>query len=172
MRLQLDNWRWGGVPFYLRTGKRLPGRAAEIAVTFQRPPQLLFAETGAAELDANVLVLRIQPQEGIFLRFGAKRPGQDIQVVPVEMDFSYGGRFGATDLDAYGRLILDALRGDATLFTRADETEAAWRLVDPIRAGWGAGTAGTALHLYTAGTWGPAAAGELLARDGRTWRIP
>ncbi len=172
MRLHVDNWRWGGVPFYLRTGKRLPRRAAEIAVTFQRPPQLLFAETDAAELEANVLVLRIQPQEGIFLRFGAKRPGQDIEVVPVEMDFSYGGHFGATELDAYGRLILDALRGDATLFTRADETEAAWRLVDPIRAGWAAGTAGADVQAYAAGTWGPQAADDLLARDGRSWRAP
>ena len=172
MRLQVDNWRWGGVPFYLRTGKRLPQRSAEIAVTFQRPPQLLFAETDASELEANVLVLRIQPQEGIFLRFGAKRPGQDIEVVPVEMDFSYGGRFGATELDAYGRLILDALRGDATLFTRADETEAAWRVVDPIRAGWVAGIEGTAIQPYAAGTWGPAAAADLLARDGRSWRVP
>ncbi len=172
MRLQIDNWRWGGVPFYLRTGKRLPRRAAEIAVTFQRPPQLLFAETDAAELESNVLVLRIQPQEGIFLRFGAKRPGQDIEVVPVEMDFSYGGHFGAAELDAYGRLLLDALRGDATLFTRADETEAAWRVVDPIRAAWTAGVDGCAVRPYAAGTWGPAAAAELLARDGRSWRTP
>ena len=176
-RLHIDNWRWGGVPFYLRTGKRLPHRAAEIAVEFKRPPQLLFADTGAGRLQPNVLVLRIQPEEGIFLRFGAKAPGQVIDIVPVEMDFAYGARFGEPVLDAYGRLLLDALRGDATLFTRADEAEAAWRIVDAIEAGFRAADAGAAPgkggpELYAAGSWGPRGAARLMTRTGRRWRRP
>jgi len=159
------------VPFYLRTGKRLRRRAAEIAIQFKRPPQTLFQETGAGRrgLEPNVLVVRIQPEEGIFLRFGAKAPGQDIDVVPVEMDFSYGGSFGELGLDAYGRLLLDALRGDPTLFARADETEYAWRLVDSIRAGWAA-QPDAAPEPYAAGAWGPRAAARLMARTGAAWR--
>ncbi len=171
-RLFVDNWRWAGVPFLLRTGKRLARRTTEIAVEFQRPPQTLFADTMAqGKLEPNTLVMRIQPQEGIFLRFGAKAPGQDIRVVPVEMDFGYGDSFGATTGgEAYPRLVLDALRGDATLFIRADEAEAAWRLVDSIRAGWDADRGGGREPAsYVAGSWGPAAAGRLPGRRHR-WR--
>ncbi len=171
-RLQIDNWRWAGVPFFLRTGKRLPCRVAEIAIEVKRPPQLLFSGTGAGRLRPNVLVLRIQPEEGIFLRFGAKAPGQDIEIVPVEMDFAYGARFGEPVLDAYARLLLDALYGDATLFTRADEAEAAWRIVDSIHAGWAAGSAASGPQPYPAGSWGPPAAARLLSRAGRRWRRP
>ena len=167
--MHIDNWRWAGVPFYLRTGKRLARRLAEIAVEFKRPPQLLFADTQAKRLRPNVLVLRIQPEEGIFLSFGAKKPGQDIDIVPVEMDFAYDARFGEQLLDAYGRLLLDALRGDATLFTRADEAEAAWTLTDSIEAAWRLPGAGDP-EPYAAGTWGPAAARRLLTRSGRGWR--
>ncbi len=172
VRLHIDNWRWGGVPFCLRTGKRLPRRVAEIAVTFKRPPQTLFTDTPARLLQANELVLRIQPQEGIFLRFAAKKPGQSIDVVPVEMDFAYSEHFGEGEFDAYARLLLDALRGDATLFTRSDETEAAWRLIDSIRAGWDAPEGGSPLEPYAAGSWGPVAANRLMARGGPGWRNP
>ncbi len=175
MRQYIDNWRWAGVPFLLRTGKRMPRRVAEIAIEFKRPPMTLFAETGAGAAGGprpNLLVLRLQPEEGIFLRFGAKAPGQDIDVVPVEMDFTYGQRFGEPRLDAYGRLLLDALRGDATLFTRADEAEAAWRVMDAVRAGWqrqqqdGHGDP----EAYAAGTWGPRSAARLLRGTGGRWR--
>ena len=171
-RLSIDNWRWAGVPFLVRTGKRLARRTTEIAVTFKLPPQMLFAETGAHQKIApNLLVLRIQPREGIFLRFGAKAPGQDIQVVPVEMDFGYETSFGPAGPDAYARLLLDTMRGDATLFTRADEAEAAWRLADAIHAGWreeDAEAAGGPLP-YGAGSWGPEAALKLPGR-GLEWR--
>ena len=170
-RLFIDNWRWAGVPFLVRTGKRLARRTTEIAVTFKLPPQMLFAETGAhRRIAPNLLVLRIQPQEGIFLRFGAKAPGQDIQVVPVEMDFAYEASFGPAGPDAYARLLLDSMRGDATLFTRADEAEAAWRLADAIHAGWRAEDAETpgGPLPYAAGSWGPEAALKLPGR-GMDW---
>jgi glucose-6-phosphate 1-dehydrogenase len=171
--LELDSWRWAGVPFYLRTGKRLQRRVAEIAVEFRRPPQTLFQETGAgrAGLEPNVLVLRLQPEEGVFLRFGVKSPGAEIEVERVEMDFAYGSRFPGGGLDGYGRLLLDALRGDATLFTRADEAEAAWAFVDAVRTGWEAPGAPGPLP-YRAGSWGPAASARLLSRSGRAWRRP
>ncbi len=168
-RLTVDNWRWAGVPFLVRTGKRLAQRTTEISVTFKMPPQMLFAETGAhRRIEPNVLVLRIQPKEGIFLRFGAKAPGQDIRVVPVEMDFAYDASFGPAGGDAYARLLLDSLRGDATLFTRADEAEAAWRLADAIHAGWNAEEA-PGPQPYAAGSWGPTAAARIPGRDHR-WR--
>ena len=169
-RLHIDSWRWAGVPFYLRTGKRLQRRIAEIAVEFKRPPQTLFAETGAGRqgLQPNVLVLRLQPEEGVFVRFGAKAPGEGIDVVPVEMEFAYSRSLPLGGQDGYARLLLDALRRDATLFARADEAEAAWRLVDSIRAGWQ--EAGP--EPYAAGSWGPARARRLLAGTGRSWRRP
>ena len=171
-RLSIDNWRWAGVPFLIRTGKRLARRTTEITVTFKLPPQMLFAETGAHDRIApNLLVLRIQPHDGIFLRFGAKAPGPDIQVVPVEMDFAYETSFGPAGPDAYARLLLDSMRGDATLFTRADEAEAAWRLADAIHAGWRAEdeAGGTGPLPYAAGSWGPDAADRLPGR-GLQWR--
>jgi len=183
MKLLIDNWRWAGVPFYVRTGKRLAKRVTEVAVVFRPAPHSAFRRTGAGELLPNELVLRIQPDEGIGLRFATKVPGPTIRIQDVDMDFSYGA-FGAPQPEAYERLLLDAALGDSTLFTRRDEVEAAWDLVTPILEGWGRidtpeGVAGGAvgnrevpLYPYEAGTWGPAAADELLARDGRTWRRP
>jgi glucose-6-phosphate 1-dehydrogenase len=166
----VDNWRWEGTPFYLRTGKRLPKRATEIALQFRAAPHQVFSRDASAGLDANTLVLRIQPDEGISLKFGAKVPVQGVRIRSVNMDFVYGASFMVDAPDAYETLILDALRGDATLFTRRDEVEQQWRLVDPILEGWTAGQAD--LPAYAAGTWGPAEADLLIARDGRAWRKP
>ena len=182
-KLLIDNWRWAGVPFYVRTGKRLPRRATEVAVIFRPAPHSAFRNTGTGTLDPNELVLRIQPDEGIGLRFGAKVPGPAISIQDVDMDFSYG-TFGSGQPEAYERLLLDAALGDSTLFTRRDEVEAAWAVMTPLLQGWGrcdtpAGMAGGAagnrdvpLATYAAGSWGPEAADALLARDGRAWRKP
>ncbi len=167
-RLEIDDWRWAGVPFYLRAGKRLPKRATEIAIQFKDVPQHLFPSVGD-EPEPNLLVIRIQPDEGILMRFAAKVPGLGIDVRPVNMDFAYGSAFTVESPDAYETLILDALLGDASLFTRADEVEAAWRIVDPIIDAWIAGSE-PEFPNYTAGTWGPEAADELLTREGRRWR--
>jgi glucose-6-phosphate 1-dehydrogenase len=167
-RLEIDDWRWAGVPFYLRAGKRLPKRATEIAIQFKDVPQHLFPTVGD-EPEPNLLVIRIQPDEGILMRFAAKVPGLGIDVRPVNMDFAYGSAFTVESPDAYETLILDALLGDASLFTRADEVEAAWRIVDPIIDAWIAGPE-PELPNYTSGTWGPEAADELLTREGRRWR--
>ncbi len=167
VRFELDNWRWAGVPFYLRSGKRLSRRLTEIAIQFRRPPQLLFGHE-VEELPPNSLILRIQPDEGIALRFGAKLPVQEFHLRPVTMDFRYGTSFGVTAPEAYERLLLDAMRGDATLFARADWVEAAWQLLAPIQAAWGSGAA--KLATYEAGSAGPVEADELLERDGRRWR--
>jgi glucose-6-phosphate 1-dehydrogenase len=168
LKLLIDNWRWGGVPFYLRHGKRLPKRASEIAIRFKPTPQLLFGRENAGAQHPNVLTLRIQPDEGIGLRFGTKVPGPGMEVRPVMMDFRFGASFGRPAAEAYERLILDAMQGESTLFTRRDETEAAWTVVTSILEGWH--------HLppsdfpnYEAGTWGPRAARDLIARDGRAW---
>jgi glucose-6-phosphate 1-dehydrogenase len=167
-RLTIDDWRWSGVPFYVRTGKRLPKRATEIAIQFREVPHRLFRD-GAAEPDPNLLAIRIQPDEGIMLRFGAKVPGLGMAIRPVTMDFTYGSAFSVDSPDAYETLILDALQGDASLFTRADEVEEAWGIVDPIIEAWASEPA-PAYPDYDAGTWGPAAADELLTREGRRWR--
>jgi glucose-6-phosphate 1-dehydrogenase len=167
VRLALDNWRWAGVPFYLRSGKRLARRLTEIAIQFRRPPQLLFGADAQA-LPPNHLVLRIQPDEGIAVRFAAKLPVQEFQLRPVTMDFRYGTSFGVTAPEAYERLLLDAMRGDATLFARVDWVEAAWSLLAPIQAAWAAGAA--KLATYEAGSAGPPEAARLLDRDGRKWR--
>ena len=170
MRLEVDNWRWAGVPIYVRTGKRLPKRVTEVALQFQRVPHLPFRAQETRELHPNALVLRIQPDEGISLRFGAKVPGQAFEVRDVLMDFSYGSAFAEEAPDAYERLLLDAMIGDPTLFIRSDEVLQAWTIVDPILAAW----AGRDVPLaqYPAGTWGPKQADQLLARDGRRWRTP
>src|SRR3954447_9673664 len=167
-RLDIDDWRWSGVPFYVRTGKRLPKRATEIAIQYREVPHHLFrnAET---DPEANLLAIRIQPDEGIMLRFGAKVPGLGMAIRPVTMDFTYGSAFSVDSPDAYETLILDALQGDASLFTRADEVEEAWSIVDPIIDAWSAAPAPD-FPNYDAGTWGPVAADELLAREGRRWR--
>ena len=167
MKLHIDNWRWAGVPFYLRTGKRLPKRATEVAITFKQAPLHLFREMSREEFAPNLLVLRIQPDEGISLRFGAKVPGTRGDVWPVNMDFRYGSSFGVDPPEAYERLLLDAMLGDATLFTRIDSVEAAWALLTPVLEAWG--TNAIPLETYEAGTWGPEAASELVERDGRTW---
>jgi glucose-6-phosphate 1-dehydrogenase len=167
-RFMVDDWRWSDVPFYLRTGKRLPKRATEIAVQFKEVPHRLFKES-ASEPEPNLLAIRIQPDEGIMLRFGAKVPGLGIDVRSVTMDFTYGSAFTVDSPDAYETLILDALLGDASLFTRADEVEEAWGIVDPIIEAW-AEAPPPDFPNYEAGSWGPEAADELLARDGRRWR--
>jgi glucose-6-phosphate 1-dehydrogenase len=161
LKLYLDNWRWAGVPFYLRHGKRLPKQAAEIAIQFKAPPAVLFAAETATPLEPNVLALRLQPDEGIAIRMNAKVPGTVLNLQPVKMDFRYGGHFGARAPDAYERLLHDAILGDATLFLRADEIEAAWALMDTLRAGWSPTPV-----PYEAGTWGPP------DHWGVTWRRP
>jgi glucose-6-phosphate 1-dehydrogenase len=167
-RLGIDDWRWSDVPFYVRVGKRLPKRATEIAIQFKEVPHRLFVES-SSDPEPNLLAMRIQPDEGIMLRFGAKIPGLGIDVRSVTMDFTYGSAFAVDSPDAYETLILDALLGDASLFTRADEAETAWGIVDPIIAAWANGAA-PEFPNYEAGSWGPAAADDLLARDGKRWR--
>ncbi|MCG3147031.1 MAG: Glucose-6-phosphate 1-dehydrogenase 2 [Verrucomicrobiae bacterium] len=169
LKLFIDNWRWASVPFYLRHGKRLPKQTAEIAIQFKAPPAVLFAAETTAPVQPNVLVLRIQPDEGIAIRMNAKVPGTALHIEPVKMDFRYGGSFGARSPEAYERLLHDALAGDATLFTRSDEVEASWRLMDAVLTGWQ--TAGRPA-AYEAGTWGPPEADAFIAKDGRTWRRP
>jgi glucose-6-phosphate 1-dehydrogenase len=170
MRLRVDNWRWAGVPFYVRTGKRLPKRVTEVALQFQAVPHLPFAAGQARGLGPNALVLRIQPDEGITLRFGAKVPGQAFEVRSVSMDFLYGAAFLEEPPEAYERLLLDALVGDATLFIRSDEVEEAWRIVAPLQHAWSDGD--SPLARYPAGTWGPKEADRLVEREGRRWRNP
>jgi glucose-6-phosphate 1-dehydrogenase len=168
MRVQIDNWRWAGTPFYLRHGKRLPKRATEIAIQFKRAPQMFFP--GEERLEPNVLAMRIQPDEGISLRFGAKQPGPTMQLQEVDMNFQYGSSFGAsaTESDAYERLLLDAMLGDRTLFTRADEVEQAWQWSEDIQEGWSEHP--NNVHFYPAGQWGPNWADAFIERDGRQWR--
>jgi glucose-6-phosphate 1-dehydrogenase len=169
MKLMVDNWRWQGVPFYLRTGKRLPKKVSEIAIQFRHVPLLIF-QSAAQQTNANVLSLRIQPNEGIALRFEAKMPGSELRTRTVEMDFSYGSSFGVASADAYNRLLLDAMLGDQTLFTRSDEVEEAWRIVTPALAAWDAPADPASVPQYEAGTWEPTEAEFLLNRDGRRWR--
>ena len=166
VKLQIDNWRWAQVPFYLRTGKRLPRRASEISVQFHRAPQRLFPRE--TRLQPNVLTLRIQPDEGMTLSVGAKVPGLRIELRDVDMAFDYG-TFGKPGTEAYERLLYDAITGDGTLFTRRDEVEAAWQVVDAIAAGWRQEEIGP--DIYPAGSFGPEAADELLHHDGRRWHL-
>jgi glucose-6-phosphate 1-dehydrogenase len=167
-KLQVDNWRWADTPFYVRTGKRLPKRETTIAIQFQRAPHPPFAKEASEGLRPNVLLVHVQPDEGVSLAIGAKVPGQGMTIRTVHMDFLYGGAFRTELPEAYERLILDCLLGEATLFTRADEVDEQWALVDAIVAGWK--REGPDFPNYDAGTWGPAAADELLRRDGRAWR--
>lgn len=170
LKTYVDSWRWADVPFYLRTGKRMPKRATEIAITFKRAPHLLFKDSmDAPHLDPNVLSIRIQPNEGISLKFLTKVPGSRLRIRAANMDFLYGASFLLQAPSAYETLILDALRGDATLFTRSDEVEAAWEFIDPILETWAA-MPPPKFPNYEAGTWGPAEADELMERDGRQWR--
>ena len=170
MKCFIDNWRWEGTPFYIRTGKRLPKRSTEIAIRFRVAPHRIFTREASEGVDANELVIRIQPDEGISLTFGAKVPVQGLRIRTVNMDFGYGESFMVDAPDSYETLILDALRGDATLFTRRDEVEQQWAFVDPILEGWHAGR--QELATYAAGAWGPEQADALIARVGRSWRRP
>ncbi len=169
LKLEIDTRRWAGVPFYLRTGKRLGRRVTEIAVVFQRAPHLPFTTNAVEELGQNSLVMRIQPDEGMTVRFGSKVPGTAMEVRDVTMDFGYGESFTESSPEAYERLILDVLLGDPPLFPRHEEVERSWRILDPVEEYWA--TAGRP-DAYESGTWGPRSADEMLARDGRTWRRP
>jgi glucose-6-phosphate 1-dehydrogenase len=171
LKLFIDNWRWSGVPFYLRTGKSLPASASEVRVQFRPTPYVLFAAQCGQKLDANALALRLQPDEGISLRFNGKVPGTTVAVRPVRMHFSYDAEFGAYTPEAYERLLLEAMAGDATLFIRRDEVESAWQIVDSIRRSWDARPL-TNREFYSAGTWGPVAADDLLAQAGHAWHEP
>lgn len=170
MKLRVDNWRWAGVPVFIRTGKRLPKRVTEVALQFKSVPHLPFATDQAKNLGPNALVVRIQPDEGITLRFGAKIPGQAFRVRTVSMDFSYGAAFLEETPDAYERLLLDSMVGDPTLFIRSDEVEQSWRIVAPLQEAWRDPTFPVA--RYEAGTWGPDEADRMLAKTGRQWRTP
>jgi glucose-6-phosphate 1-dehydrogenase len=168
VRLGIETRRWAGVPFYLRTGKRLPRRVTEIAVVFKTAPHLPFDETDTVELGHNQLVVRVQPDEGVTLRFGSKVPGSAMEVRDVSMDFLYGEAFTESSPEAYERLILDVLLGDATLFPRNEEVAASWRVIDRLEEFW----SGTTPEKYRAGEWGPRGAEKMLAADGRVWRRP
>jgi glucose-6-phosphate 1-dehydrogenase len=170
-KFYIDNWRWSGVPFYLRTGKYLPLSASEVRIQFKPTPSVLFAAQCGPKLDANSVTLRLQPNEGITLRINGKIPGTSLQLRPVRMHFSYDTEFGAYTPEAYERLLLEAIEGDATLFIRRDEVETAWSIVDPIRSGWGDETLDER-EFYNAGTWGPVAAEQLLSVRGHAWRNP
>jgi glucose-6-phosphate 1-dehydrogenase len=170
IELGIDNWRWAGVPFYLRTGKRLPRRVTEIAIEFKQVPHLMFQSIGELDLTPNVISMRIQPDEGIALKFAAKVPGPTTQLRPVRMDFLYGTSFGEAGPDAYERLLLDAMLGDPTLFARRDEVETAWTLMQPILDGWE--ELPTPVYPYESGTWGPSKADAMLRRERREWRRP
>ncbi len=170
IKLFIDNWRWQGVPFYLRSGKVMPVKASEIVIEFLRPPHLMFHLPDQNQFTPNILSICIQPDEGIHLRFEAKLPDSSQEMRSVDMDFHYSTSFKGTLPDAYERLLLDALAGDASLFNRSDSIEACWRLVDPVNQGWGQAGA-PELAIYASGSWGPASAEELMSRDGRIWRL-
>jgi glucose-6-phosphate 1-dehydrogenase len=169
LKLFIDNWRWADVPFYLRSGKRLPKRVSEISIQFRRVPHLLFRGSGAEGIEPNVISIRIQPNEGISLKFCAKVPGASMQIRPVEMEFRYGESFGATPPTAYEALLLDCMLGDATLFNRADAVMLSWEFVDPILERWKLDE-GKGLTFYPAGSWGPPEADDFIERDGRQWQ--
>jgi glucose-6-phosphate 1-dehydrogenase len=170
IRFMVDNWRWQGVPFYLRSGKRLPRRVSEIAIQFRRPPHLMFPRE-VSELQPNLIAMRVQPDEGISLRFETKVPGIDLQIKPVDMDFSYREAFSGPEHSAYETLLVDCMTGDATLFARRDEVETAWAVVDPIIEAWESRAAPN-FPNYAAGTWGPPEADTLLAPGQPRWREP
>ncbi|HYL54876.1 MAG TPA: glucose-6-phosphate dehydrogenase [Gemmatimonadales bacterium] len=170
-RFMVDNWRWQDVPFYLRSGKRMPRRATEIAIQFRQPPHLMFPLPAGHQLEPNVLAIRVQPDEGISLRFEVKVPGVEVRMVSVDMDFGYHEAFGEAVHEAYETLLLDCMLGDATLFTRSDEVEAAWAVVDPIIDYW-EHKRPDHFPNYAAGTWGPDVANEFIARMGAKWREP
>jgi glucose-6-phosphate 1-dehydrogenase len=176
VRLFVDNWRWNGVPFYLRSGKRLKNRVSEIAVQFRSPPHLMFG-TGGDTMRPNTLVMRVQPNEGVSLNFEVKVPGaavaltSNIEIAPVDMQFDYAEAFGEVSAPAYETLLLDVMIGEATLFTRSDEVEAAWRVVDPLIQYWESHKP-KRMPTYAAGSWGPREADELIEEDKVEWREP
>jgi glucose-6-phosphate 1-dehydrogenase len=169
MKFMIDNWRWQGVPFYLRTGKRMPKKVSEVSIQFRSVPHTIF-QSAAMQASPNVLTLRLQPNEGVSLKFEVKQPGASLRSRSVDMDFTYGSIFGKNSGDAYDRLLLDCMTGDQTLFTRSDEVEAAWRVVTPALMAWETRTDPSKMPTYEAGTWAPRAAEEMLERDGRKWR--
>jgi glucose-6-phosphate 1-dehydrogenase len=169
LRLFIDNWRWAGVPFYLRTGKRLPKRASEVAIQFKEVPQVLFNASPDVPLEPTVLSVRVQPEEGLAMRIACKLPGPKVRIYPVKMEFNYSSSFGGQSPEAYERLILDVMAGDATLFMRRDAVEAAWQFVTPVLDSW-AHSRARYLPEYKAGTWGPLEADRLIEADGRQWR--
>ncbi|HEX7620212.1 MAG TPA: glucose-6-phosphate dehydrogenase [Anaerolineales bacterium] len=170
LKLNIDNWRWQGVPFYLRSGKALAGKTSEIIIEFERPPHLMFHLPEGSDFSPNILSLCIQPDEGIHLRFEAKLPDSAQEMRSVDMDFHYGSSFSGSLPEAYERLLVEALDGDASLFTRSDGIEASWKMIDPIIQGWEAHN-DPPLYDYPVGSWGPGEAEQLLARDGRRWRL-
>ena len=169
LRLLVDNWRWEGVPFYIRAGKRLPKRTTEIAITFRQAPGTLYRLENKGQ-PANVLVIRIQPNEGTLLKMNCKIPGHDSTIQPVGMDFRYGSYFGSTPPEAYERLLCDCMAGDNTLFARSDEVMASWRLLTPILEHWQAEKPPT-FPNYSSGLWGPVSSDEMLEREGHQWRL-
>jgi glucose-6-phosphate 1-dehydrogenase len=171
LKLFIDNWRWAGVPFYLRAGKAMPKKVTEVALVFRAAPHNLFRARGLSSPAPNVLAIRIQPDEGVSLRFGSKVPGNSLDILPVNMEFRYGTSFGNEPPEAYERLLLDCLLGDPALFTRGDEVEASWRWVSRVHQEWAMLT-DQPLRAYEAGTWGPESAERLLLRDGHAWRMP
>ena len=170
LRLHLDSWRWAGVPFYIRTGKRLPKRTTEIAIQFRRPPLEIFKKVSASPVSPNLLIVNVQPDEGISIRFEAKLPGTRMQLAPVRMNFRYGHAFGGSVPEAYETLLLDAMLGDATLFARHDFVEASWALITPVHERWASAQEAQPVEEYEAGDWGPAAADAMMKQDGRRWR--
>lgn len=170
MKLFIDNWRWAGVPFYLRSGKRMPKRVTEISIHFKQAPHRLFREHQMADVGSNVLAIRIQPDEGITLSIGSKVPGPSIEIAPVTMEFRYASSFGVEAPEAYERLLLDALNGDGTLFTRGDEVEASWQFITAIHEAWAKSSFPP--FSYEAGTWGPEAARRMIEEEKRMWRNP
>lgn len=169
LKLFIDNWRWKGVPFYLRTGKRMPKKVTEIAIQFKEVPYIMF-QSAAKQMNRNVLAMRIQPDEGIALRFEVKTPGSSLRTRSVEMDFRYDAAFGQASTDAYSRLLVDCMLGDQTLFTRGDEVEESWRILTPLLQVWDAPAPAEVIPLYEAGSWGPVESELLLNQDGRNWR--
>ncbi|MFI5331291.1 MAG: glucose-6-phosphate dehydrogenase, partial [Desulfobaccales bacterium] len=171
VKLWVDNWRWQGVPFYLRTGKRLPAKISEVSIQFRPVPHQPFPANAVMDTRPNRLLIAIQPEEGILLRFEAKYPGPTMRLSPVIMQFYYREAFKSSPPEAYETLLLDVMLGDATLFMRADQTEAAWEILSPILNTW-ENVRPTDFPNYQAGTWGPEAAESLLAADGRNWLMP
>jgi glucose-6-phosphate 1-dehydrogenase len=169
LKMNLDSWRWAGVPFYIRTGKRLPKRTTEIAIQFRRPPLHIFKKVSSSSIAPNLLIVNVQPDEGISVRFEAKLPGSRMQLAPVMMNFRYGSAFGMPVPEAYETLLLDAMLGDPTLFARHDFVEDSWALITPVHQAWKAAAA-REIPTYEAGEWGPPEADAMMAADGRRWR--